>query len=98
MIVQALEIGPSNFPPATIATLDKLINLFIPLLQTGAALVFLVMLLYGGFTWITSGDNPENVKKAQKTLTYAVFGILTVALSYLVVKLIIWILNVNSAL
>lgn len=88
MNVYALTIDENSFPAAKFATLDKLVNLILPLLTTGAALLLLVMLLYGGFIWLTASDNPENLKKAQKTMTFAILGLVIVIASYLIVKLI----------
>lgn len=35
-----------------------------------------IMVLYGGFLYITGGTNPERVSKAHKTLIYAAVGII----------------------
>ncbi len=39
------------------------------------ALVVLVI-VYGGFQYITSGGDPEKAKAAKRTLTYAVMGLI----------------------
>ncbi len=96
MPVYALTIDQNNFFPSKFSDLATFVNLLIPLLMTGGALIFLVMLLYGGFVWITAGDNAESVKKSQKILTFAAVGLVIVFLSYLAVKLIGIILNVNQ--
>ncbi|OGK26766.1 hypothetical protein A3C28_01835 [Candidatus Roizmanbacteria bacterium RIFCSPHIGHO2_02_FULL_39_9] len=88
-------VDPTTFPPAQVATIANLLNVIIPLLNIGAALLLLLMLLYGAFTWITAGGNPENLKRAQKIITFAVFGLFIVLLSYLGVKLITIIFNIN---
>ena len=42
--------------------------------------VFLVLMLYAGFLWMTAGGNDEKVGKAKKLITQAIIGlILTVA-------------------
>lgn len=89
-------INETSFPPAKIATFAHLLNVILPLLTIGAALLLLIMLIYGGFSWITSGDNPESLKKAQKTITFAIFGLIVVILSYLAVKLISIIFNIQT--
>ncbi|NMC35873.1 hypothetical protein GYA49_02395 [Candidatus Beckwithbacteria bacterium] len=62
--------------PATFKDLEivfsNILGLFIPL--AGAA-VF-IMIIIGGFTYMTSGGNPEANAKAGTTLTWAVVGLL----------------------
>ena len=50
--------------------------------------IFLVMLIYGGFVWMTAGGDSKKVATARKTLINAVLGILVVALSYTFVTVI----------
>lgn len=97
-MVYALTIDSSNFIPSKIADIGTLLNIFFPLVMLGGALILFAMLMLGGFRWLTAGDNPESVKKAQQTLTFAVFGLLVVFLSYLGVKLLGYILNLNVPL
>ena len=53
-----------------------------------AGIVFFVLLLVGGFRYITSGGDPKAVEGAQKTLTYAVGGLILILLSYLILVFI----------
>lgn len=62
----------------------KIINAFLGLLGT----VFLVLLVYGGYLWMTAGGNEEDVTKAKKLIAQAVLGLAVVmgayAISYFV--------------
>ena len=49
----------------------------------------LVMFIYGGFLWMTSGGKPEQVKKGQDTLVWAVLGLALIFFSYVLVNFII---------
>lgn len=53
----------------------------------GAASV--VMLIYGGFRYITSGGATEKVGDAKKTIIYAIIGLVIVALAQVIVNLTI---------
>ena len=88
MVYLAYQINPSNFPPARIATIAHLVNIILPMLITGAAILLLVMLLLGAFTRITSGGNPDSLARSQKIMTYAILGLVLVVLSFLFVKLL----------
>ncbi len=89
-------INETSFPAAKLGTFANLLNIVLPLLMIGAAFLLLVMLLRAGLAWISSGDNPESLKKAQQTITFAVFGLIIVIVSFLVVKLIGIIFNINT--
>lgn len=89
---------PKIFPPATLFSVGSVLNFVIPFISFGAALVFLGMMLLGAFQWITAGDNAENVGKAQKTIMFAIFGMLFVFLSYAGMKIITSLLGINNAL
>ncbi len=45
----------------------------------------LLMLVWGGFTWLTSAGNPERVKKGTQTMLWAAIGVLLVFASYFIV-------------
>ncbi len=94
-MVHALEINPNNFAPAKVSNLGTILNVFLPLLQGGAALIFLVMLLKASFTWITAADKSENLAKAQKQIIFAIIGLLIVVLSFVIVRIIAYFLRVN---
>ena len=49
-----------------------------------AGIVLFILLLLGGFKYMTSGGNPENAASAQKTISYAIVGLVLIALSYLI--------------
>ena len=53
-----------------------------------AGIVLFILLLTGGFKYITSGGDPKAVESAQKTITYAIGGLLLILLSYLILVLI----------
>ncbi len=46
----------------------------------------LLMLVWGGFLWLTSGGNPERVKKGTQTMLWATIGVILVFASYLIVR------------
>jgi len=52
---------------------------FLALLTTG-------ILLYGGFLYITSAGNDENVEKAKKLIMYAAIGIIVIFMAFAIVN------------
>jgi len=53
-----------------------------------AGIVLFIMLILGGFGYITSGGDPKKVESARNTLTYAIGGMIFIALAYLILKFI----------
>ena len=94
-MVYAIEINSQTFTPAKVTSIATLLNVVLPLLTTGAGLIFLVMALFGGFNLLTHGDNPEAVKKAYGTISYAILGLLIVIGSFVAVIIIGSMLNVD---
>lgn len=55
-----------------------------------SAAIFLLMLLYGGFTYLTAGSNEESTEKAKKIMLNALVGLIIVTAAYGIGT---WILN-----
>lgn len=53
-----------------------------------AGITFFIMLLKGGFEYITSGGDPKKTAKATSTLTTSVIGLVGVIISFLIIKFI----------
>lgn len=63
----------------------KVVNVFSVLV--GAVAV--IMIIYGGFRYITSGGDSGSVGNAKNTLIYAIVGLIVVALAQLIVRIVI---------
>lgn len=95
-MIYAIEIGKDvEFAPAKFTNIASLINIILPFLMGGAALIFLAMALFGAFTWLTSGGNSENLAKANKTFINAIIGFVIVVFAYALTKIIGYVLNVQ---
>ena len=52
-------------------------------------IIAIVIVLYGGFVWMTSGGSPEKIKSARMTLVWAVLGMAVIFLSYAAVDFVL---------
>ncbi len=86
--------GPAN-DIATIKGLECMITLILRVLVGFAGVASLVMIILGGFQYLTSGGNPENTKKAQSTLTWGIAGMAVLLGSWLILKFIQVLTNVD---
>lgn len=98
-MVYAIDISQdTSFAPRQITDVSKLLNLILPLLTLGGALIFLAMSFYGGFLILTNGDNKEKIAEGHKTLGFAIVGLIVVISSFLLVKLVGYILGFTNIL
>ena len=51
-------------------------------------LIAVVMIIWGGFTWMTSAGNEERVRKAKDVLKAAIIGMIVVLISWVLVVFI----------
>lgn len=91
------EVFGTLTPPAAIRPLTQDggsagISLFltwvIEVIYIFAAIVFLFMVIFSAFQWITSGGDKEAVAKARSRLTYAILGIVLLGLAFFIATLI----------
>lgn len=88
MLLAEVNIQEKFAPAAKVGSIGTLITVALQIMMAGAGLMFLVMSLYGAFMYMTHGDNPEGLKKAQATILYAVAGLFIVVVSFVVVQVL----------
>ena len=74
--------------PRQISEIVKILENIIKLLAPAAGIAFFIMMLVGGFQFLTSGGDPKAAGAARATLTYALIGIILVVVSWLILVLI----------
>lgn len=75
-------------PIAKFNSIGSILNLLLPTIMIVASLLFLAILLYGAFSYVTSSGEQDKVQKARKTITYSVLGLVLILFSYLIVSLV----------
>jgi glucose uptake protein GlcU len=84
--------------PSGIATINNFGCLFERIVSYAlgfAGIVLFILLIVGGFKFITSGGDPKAVEGARKTLTSAIAGLVIILVSYLILVLITNITDVD---
>jgi hypothetical protein len=77
-----INIGGGASLAATSNVLSKLISVAIGTLTIVGSLMFAIMFFIGGFRWVTSGGNPEQIDKAKRQLTHSAIGLIIVLLAF----------------
>lgn len=73
---------------ATIKGFEGLFQNIVTSILSLAAFGLFIMLLIGGFRYLSSAGNPKQLESAKLTLTFAILGIVLVALTFLILRLI----------
>lgn len=71
-------------------------NTVIELLLGLSGSVMLIMIVYGGFLWLTSGGNSSQIDKGKKVLVGAFIGLVIVFVAYTAVEFILAALGVPN--
>lgn len=64
---------------------DIIENIFGLVIRLAGILAF-IMLILGGFRYLTSGGDPKAAASAQKTITYAIFGLVLIIATWFILK------------
>jgi hypothetical protein len=65
---------------------NSLIKTIVNLLSAVVGIVAVVMIIFGGLRYITSGGNDTSVTGAKNTILYAIIGLIIVALAQVLVR------------
>jgi len=66
--------------------INRVIHTIVNLLSALVGVVAVIMIIVGGFRYITSGGNDTSVTSAKNTILYAIIGLVVVALAQLIVR------------
>jgi hypothetical protein len=82
----SVNCGSTGVNTATVGSIaQKIVNFFS--IIVGATSI--IMIIYGGFRYITSGGDSGRVGNAKNTLIYAIVGLVIVALAQLIVHFVL---------
>lgn len=82
--------------PPPLQALETVFENLVSTLVAIGAFGLLIMLLLGGFKYLTSGGDQKAAESAKNTLTYAIAGFIFLAGSYMVLKIIEGITGVSN--
>jgi ABC-type Fe3+ transport system permease subunit len=87
-----LPKGGDNPDTTALTIIGKLINAFISLF----GVIFLLLMIYGGFKWMMASGKDEEVTKAKETIKAAITGLIIVLLAYAITYFITIILETTT--
>lgn len=71
------------------AAVNSLVETVINIFSWIVGVISVIMIIYGGFRYITSGGDTTKVGSAKNTILYAIIGLIIVALAQIIVKFVL---------
>lgn len=69
--------------------IQDIVTLVVNIFSIVVGIVAVIMIVVGGFKYITSGGDSGNITSAKNTIVYAVIGLVIVALAQFIVKFVL---------
>lgn len=69
--------------------INSIIKTVIDIFSLIIGAIAVIMIIYGGFKYITSAGNDSNVSAAKNTILYALIGLVIVALAQIIVRFVL---------
>jgi len=76
-------------------SIGEFVSVILPNVYILAAIILFFLIIFGGFSIITSAGDPEKAKEGQQTLTAALIGFLVIFTSYWIIQIIEVLTGVN---
>ena len=76
----------SGETPAKISDLEVVFSRILGIAIPAAGIAAFIMLIAGGFKYLTSGGDPKKSQEAQQTITYAVIGLILLVSAYIIIN------------
>ncbi len=83
-----INISPREGFIGANVSLSQIFNNALQIVFSAAALLVFIFLIIGAFQWIASGGDKEAVGKARGRITAALVGLLILALSFVIIRLV----------
>lgn len=80
--------GKSAPCPNTLSDLEKVFSNVISAAIPLAGILLFVFLLFAGVSYLSAGADPKKAESARNMATYAIMGVVALAVSYLVIRMI----------
>ncbi|HEU4914805.1 MAG TPA: pilin [Candidatus Saccharimonadales bacterium] len=87
--VGAASGGSGCTPPKNSPTVNGVINTVINTLSVFVGIVAVIMIIFAGFKYVTSGGDSSKISSAKNALIYAVVGLVVAALAQVIVRFVV---------
>jgi len=85
---ECVHVTESGDKIATLSCFEVIITIFLNITIRLAGIAAFVMLIVGGFQFLTAGGDSKKTQVASNTLTYAIFGLVAVIAAWFILLFI----------
>lgn len=71
------------------SSVDNILKLSLNILSVAIGIVAVIMIMLGGFRYVTSGGDSGKISSAKDTILYAIVGLVIVGLAQIIVKFVL---------
>ena len=79
-------------------TIGDIVNNLVPFVITIGGIMLFLILMWGGYDYVTSQGTPEKIKSANAKITAAIVGFVLLVLSFLITRIISYIFGVGQGI
>ena len=80
--------GVGGYSSASETSLASTLGMIVNALLSLLGVVFIILIIYGGFQWMTAGGNDDAVKKAKERIKNAIIGLIITISAFAIWRLI----------
>lgn len=84
-----IQDGVDAVNPGSGGDLESLITTIVNVLLFLIGVLSVIMIIYGGFRFVTSGGSAETVKAAKNTILYSIVGLVVAILAFAIVNFVL---------
>lgn len=77
-----LDNVAGNFKTSSTMTLEERISSIIAIFLSFLGVIFLILMIYAGFNWMTAAGDEEKITKSKQTIRSAIIGLIIVVGAY----------------
>ncbi len=88
-VCEGAQIGPNCSAVPGGITVDKVLKFALNTLSIAAGIVAVVMMIVGGFKYMTSQGDASQTAAAKNTILYAVVGVIIAVLAQVIVRFVL---------
>ncbi len=88
-ICEGIGLAGSCAQPAGSTSVDSTIRLAISLLSFAVGIAAVIMIIVGGFKYIISSGDSNNINSAKNTILYAIIGLVVAVMAQVIVRYVL---------
>ena len=75
--------------PSGGVSLSRVVKVVVNVLSVAVGIAAVIMIIVGGFRYVTAGGDANNVSTAKNTILYAIIGLIIVAMAQFIVQFVV---------